>query len=125
MFLPDIDTTLGKNSAHRPLKPTAGHLLAPILHVLGERTSYRPRVFVPTLTPPAPRHDILKDEILRVAGFNPDDNALLPIPLHGTSNPAGFYRKIWLAVQEHSVGFNAYRPRKKATPIFVKDPLKG
>jgi len=124
MQLPEPSLALGKSSTQRPLDPTSAYFVAPALHALGERTSYRPCVFVPTVFHRGSGYDALKDEILRFAGFNPSDEASLPFSLYG-SKPAGLYRRIWLAVQERSVGYNEYRPHKKTTPMFIKDSVKG
>lgn len=125
MHLPNPDLALGKSSTNRPLDPTASHFVAPVLHVLGEQTAYRPRIFVPTGTPRRPNHDMFKDAVLRAAGLDPANEKSLLAPLHGASKPIGLYRRIWLAAQERSVRFNEYRPRKRALPMFVCDPEQG
>jgi len=92
-----------------PQKPKASDFLHPLLHVMGERTHYQPHTFV--LSMPLAERCPLKDEVLRLVGLNPDDEASLPYPLHPKS-PAGLYRRIYLIRQQRGTDFS----RKRCSP---------
>jgi hypothetical protein len=126
LCIPEPDLSLAPDSSQRPDEITAKHLIAPVLFVLGEASSYRRGVFIPASFSD-PHHSPLRDDIIRAAGFNPGGKGgvlreitftglrTLDGSLFGSSKPMGWYRRIWYAMQDKSVQFS--RPRKQV-PLF-------
>jgi len=135
------DLSLAPGAENRPKMPTKIHFVAPLLHVLGEKSGYRPRVFLDPRYAPLPRYTTgdnkgqvipkkkrtpeqlvackrkpLRDAVLRAAGYNPDEESTLPRPLR-TRTPVGLYRIIWYAVEGDSE--EPSRPKKNHKPLFV------
>lgn len=135
-----LDLCMAPKSEGRPSEPSSSHLIAPLLHVLGEKSKYTPRVFFdPRFTqapldrdgvpiPPrfrtaeqkaAMKRKAISDAVLRAAGLDPDHETLLPFPLRG-NKPMGFYRRIEVACYRYSSGYP--RPTKNDPPwLFVLD----
>lgn len=114
--LPCPDTSI---LSDRPTSPSARHFLAPLLVTLGERTRYRPLVFVTMGDTRPGRHCGVRDTVLKLSGYDPKNPDSMPFPMWGTANPGGMYRRIWFAMRDNSLEFLNYRPRKGAIPLFV------
>jgi hypothetical protein len=121
LITPDLHLAPHHDS-ERPTKITPKYWLAPVLFTLGEASLYQKKVLLNTSLN-GNNHRPLLDKVIEAAGFDPFDEASLPAPLRGASNPIGIYRSLQLTLRENSRDYLLYRPRKgaKGVALFFQD----
>ena len=103
------------------------YLLAPVLYAMGVLTQFQRCKSIPILMPHSAEEGLcpVKDLALRVAGFNPDDPASLPLRLFdppdwGKWGPS-MYHKCKDVVYEHCTTFPEDRKRKTIPTFFIME----
>lgn len=111
------------NPEGRPSNPTPKHFQAPALWLIAVRAGFRPDVKVHVGHQVRGRHCPFKDEVLRLSGFNPDDESSLPFTLWGSTSEA-LYEQIFRAVEERTMRWHENHP-SDTLPLYREADTGG
>lgn len=120
-FMPDLSLAPTSDPKDRPFQPQASAFWAPTLWVMAMRAGFRTGVTVHVGQMPRQGvHCPIRDEILRVAGFDPKVIAETSVPrrLWGSTSPVSMYRQINYAFQMNEASWWEHRKHQTHLPMY-------